>query len=120
MASQPRVTAILPCTNLLSAIRFFVRLGFIEPSQEDISRWDGYVMLAHPNGSDLHLTQLGGDEEGWLVPGKNPFGLYIYSEDVEALAKEFASEIIEAAKTAEVKPWGMVEFSLNGPDEYLA
>ena len=28
----------------------------------------------------LHLTDA---VEGWLVPGRNPFGLYFYMEDVE-------------------------------------
>lgn len=76
-------------------------------------------MFSHPNGSDIHLRELGPDEEGWLEPLKNPMGIYVYSEDVEALAVEFANEIIEPGKKPEIKEWGMFEFSLNGPDGCL-
>ena len=103
MSIRPHVTTILPCTNLASAIRFFIRLGFTAPSKEEVHKWDRYIMLSHPNGSDIHLRELEPAEEGWLKPLKNPFGFYIYSEDVEALAVEFADEIIESAKKPEVK-----------------
>jgi hypothetical protein len=56
--------------------------------------------------------------EGWLVPGRNPFGLYLYLEDVDALAAEFRAEIL--GKTApEDKPWGMYEFAVSDPDQTL-
>jgi hypothetical protein len=32
---------------------------------------------------------------------------------------EFKDEIIEAAKKPELKEWGLVEFSVNGPDGSL-
>jgi hypothetical protein len=58
--------------------------------------------------------------EGWLVPGRNPFGLYLYLEDVDALAAEFRNEILGASAGApEDKPWGMYEFALSDPDETL-
>ena len=119
MSSRQRITTILPCTNLTSAIRFFVRLGFVAPSDEEVHTGDRYCVLSHPNGSDIHLRELGPEEEGWLEPLKNPFGIYIYSENVEALAVEFADEIIGPVKKPEVKEWGMFEFSLNGPDGCL-
>jgi len=119
MPMLPHVATIIPCTDLGSATRFFVRLGFTAPSEEEASKWDGYVMISHPNGSEVHLRELGRDEEGWLQPLKNPFGIYVYSEDVEALAVEFAEDIIEKAKAPEAKEWGMFEFSLNGPDGCL-
>jgi len=50
--------------------------------------------------------------EGWLVPGRNPFGLYLYVEDVDVLAREFQ-------KQPEDKPWGMYEFAISDPDETL-
>ncbi|KAH7357541.1 hypothetical protein BKA66DRAFT_552877 [Pyrenochaeta sp. MPI-SDFR-AT-0127] len=119
MPTRPRITTILPCTDAASATKFFVRLGFTAPTQEEKSMWDSYLLLSHPNGSDIHLRELGEDEAGWLPPLKNPFGIYVYTADVEALAVEFAGEIIEQAKTAEVKEWGMLEFSVNGPDGCL-
>jgi hypothetical protein len=119
MPQRPRITTILPCTNLASATRFFVRLGFTQPSEEEFRRWDQYLLLSHPNGSDIHLREIGSDEDGWLQPLKNPFGIYVYSKDVEVLATEFADEIIEEGKKPEVKEWGLLEFSLNGPDGCL-
>jgi hypothetical protein len=119
MSRRPCVTTILPCTDLASAIRFFVRLGFATPSEEEVHKWHRYRMLSHPNGSEIHLRELGPGEEGWLEPFKNPFGIYVYSEDVEAIAVEFADEIIGSVKMPEIKEWGMFEFSLNGPDGCL-
>jgi hypothetical protein len=56
--------------------------------------------------------------EGWLVPGRNPFGLYLYLEDVDGLAGEFRGEII-GKNAPEDKPWGMYEFALADPDQTL-
>ena len=50
--------------------------------------------------------------QGWLLPGKNPLGLYLYLEDVDALAREFR-------KKPEDKPWGIYEFAISDPDETL-
>jgi hypothetical protein len=76
---------------------------------------DTYRLLSNGKGGYLHLTDA---VEGWLVPGRNPFGLYLYLEDVDKLAAEFRNEII--GKTApEDKPWGMYEFALSDPDETL-
>src|SRR5262249_28484785 len=63
----------------------------------------------------LHLTAA---VEGWLVPGRNPFGLYFYMEDVEAWATVFRDEIL-GKSGPEVKPWGMYEFAMSDPDETL-
>ncbi len=105
-----RLTAILPCNDLDGAQQFFARLGF----RCDADHGD-YRILSDGAGGDLHLTDAG---EGWLVPGRNPFGLYLYVEDVDAMAARFAGETIERGGP-EHKPWGMYEFSLNGPDQTL-
>ena len=70
---------------------------------------DTYRMLSNGKGGYLHLTDA---VEGWLVPGRNPFGLYLYLEDVDAAAREFQ-------KSPEDKPWGMYEFAMSDPDETL-
>jgi hypothetical protein len=111
------MTAILPCNNLDASERFYNRLGFTRsPGQwPPPGEPDTYRLLSNGKGGYLHLT---GAVEGWLVPGRNPFGLYLYLEDVDALAAEFRNEII--GKTApEDKPWGMYEFALSDPDETL-
>ena len=98
--------AILPCNDLDASERFYARLGFsrgIKPGDPD------YRLLSNSAGGHLHLTAA---VSGWLVSGKNPFGLYLYVEDVDALARAFQ-------KRAEDKPWGMYEFALSDPDETL-
>lgn len=106
---EQRLTAILPCNDLESAQAFFARLGF-HSEQGSI---EGYRMLSDGRGGFIHLTRA---VEGWLQAGRNPFGLYLYREDVDGAAASFPGEIIgEPGDT----PWGMYEFSLNGPDETL-
>lgn len=46
-------------------------------------------MLPDGRGGAVHLAA------GWLVPGRNPFGRYLFREDVDAVAAVFAGEIIE-------------------------
>ncbi len=110
------LTAILPCNNLDVSERFYNRLGFARPDTErPASREaDTYRILSNGKGGYLHLTDA---VEGWLVPGRNPFGLYLYLEDVDALATEFEDEILKSGP--EDKPWGMYEFALSDPDETL-
>jgi catechol 2,3-dioxygenase-like lactoylglutathione lyase family enzyme len=111
------MTAILPCNNLDASERFYNRLGF----ERSASRGpppgepDTYRMLSNGRGGYLHLTDA---VEGWLVPGRNPFGLYLYLEDVDALAAEFQDEIL-GKHAPEDKPWGMYEFALSDPDQTL-
>jgi len=105
-----RLTAILPCNDLELAQAFFERLGFSRDESPD-----DYRMLADGLGGYIHLTPA---VEGWLAPGRNPFGLYLYREDVDGLAAVFESEILEKDGPND-KPWGMYEFALNGPDDTL-
>jgi hypothetical protein len=111
------MTAILPCNNLDASERFYYRLGFVHFA----SQWPPpgepttYRLLSNGKGGYLHLTDAA---EGWLVPGRNPFGLYLYLEDVDALATEFRAEIIDKSGP-ENKSWGMYEFALSDPDQTL-
>jgi hypothetical protein len=106
------LTAILPCRNLDASEAFYGRLGFSRPAVENA---DDYRILADNRGGHLHLTKA---IEGWLTPGRNPFGLYLYTEEVDALALQFTALTIEKAGP-EDKPWGMYEFSLSDPDDTL-
>jgi hypothetical protein len=111
------LTAILPCNDLDASETFYNRLGFARPDSErpPAGEPDTYRMLSNGMGGHLHLTDA---VEGWLLPGRNPFGLYLYFEDVDALAREFKGEMIEG-HGPEDKPWGMYEFSLSDPDQTL-
>lgn len=106
---QSSLIAILPCNDLDRTEAFFVRLGF--KSEQDSS--GDYRMLADGFGAQIHLNQA---VEGWLVPGSNPFGLYLYRQDVDELAAAFRGEIDNEPSD---KPWGMYEFALNAPDDTL-
>jgi catechol 2,3-dioxygenase-like lactoylglutathione lyase family enzyme len=105
------LTAILPCNDLDASERFYNRLGFARPDSQRPARGepDTYRMLSNGKGGYLHLTDA---VEGWLIPGRNPFGLYLYLENVDAAAREFQ-------KLPEDKPWGMYEFAMSDPDETL-
>lgn len=105
-----RLAAILPCNDLNAAQTFFERLGFeVEGGPED------YRMMSDGHGGEIHLSSA---VKGWLVAGHNPFGLYLYRQDVDALAAAFADEMIEKDGPSD-KPWDMYEFALNGPDDTL-
>jgi hypothetical protein len=105
-----RLTAILPCNDLDQAHAFFERLGFSRAE-----RPDDYRMLSDGLGGYIHLTPA---VKGWLTPGCNPFGLYLCRTDVDGLAAAFKGETLEKDGPSD-KPWGLYEFSLNGPDDTL-
>jgi hypothetical protein len=111
------MTAVLPCNDLDASERFYGRLGFVREENEKPAPGepDGYRILANGKGGYLHLTDA---EKGWLVPGRNPFGLYLYTETVDDLAAEFGPELLKR-NGPEDKSWGMYEFSLSDPDETL-
>ena len=111
------LTAILPCNDLDASEAFYNRLGFSRPVRDTPAPWDesGYRILSDGTGGHLHLTEA---VEGWLIRGRNPFGLYLYTEEVDRLAEVFKDEMLEK-NGPEHKPWGMYEFSLSDPDETL-
>jgi hypothetical protein len=111
IALEQHLTAILPCNDIDAAEAFFIRLGFTRVT----GSLDEYRMLFDGRGGFIHLQPA---VEGWLVPGRNPFGLYLYREDVDGTAAAFAGEII-GKDGPSAKPWGMYEFALNGPDDVL-
>jgi hypothetical protein len=107
------VTAIIPCNDIDAAEAWWNRLGFTRPADQD---WGDYRMLDDGEGGEVHLTAA---VEGWVVPGRNAFGVYIYTDRVDALAETMRGAIIETEKAPTHKEWGMYEFALNGPDDLL-
>ena len=97
--------AIIPCNDLDASEAFYARLGF---NRQD-SEGSEYRILTNDGGGELHLTAA---VAGWLVPGRNPFALYFYAEDIDDLAVRFAAR-------PEEKPWGMYEFAVSDPDQTL-
>jgi len=108
MARPHTLTAILPCNNLDASEAFYKRLGF-----ERKNEYPDYRLLADGKGAELHLTKA---TEDWLVPGRNPFGLYLYTDRVDELAAEMGSAVLQPPGE---KPWGMYEFAVSDPDETL-
>lgn len=107
MPPSHALVTILPCSDLGAAEASFAWLAFV-PS----GFYDGnYRMLADGFETSIHLRRA---EAGWVHAGQNPLRLYFYTQNVDALAEEFRSEIIEK-NGPEHKPWGMYEFAVNGP-----
>lgn len=104
MPAAQALIPILPCNDMAASRAFYGRLGFVA-----VEDFDDYAILEHPCGAVLHLTPA---VEGWLVPGRNPFGLYFHIENVDAVAARFGL-------TAQAKEWGMYECSMSDPDETL-
>lgn len=99
--------AVLPCNDLPAARAFFARLGL------GVAADHGDYLILTGHGAELHLTQA---VEGWLIPGRNPFALYLRVEAVDEVLAAYAGPAIHPPK---VQPWGMYEFALNGPDDTL-
>jgi len=117
MNTHHALTAIVPCNDLDASEAFYIRLGFTRPDSDrpPAGDDDSYRILAHDKGGALHLTQA---VEGWVVAGRNPFGLYFYTEDVDSVAAGFQGAIIEKDGPSH-KPWGMYEFALSDPQGTL-
>ncbi|TPG40659.1 glyoxalase [Sphingomonas koreensis] len=106
-------TAIIPCNDLDAAEAWWNRLGFSRPADQG---YDDYRMLADGRGGEVHLNKA---VAGWVTPGENPFGIYLYTPHVDMIAAAMRDYIIEREKAATHKEWGMYEFALHGPDDLL-
>jgi hypothetical protein len=73
------LTAILPCNDLDASQAFYARLGFVCYAVHE-----NYRILEDRKGRHLHLNRA---VEDWLVPGRNPFGLYLYAENIDNLPR---------------------------------
>lgn len=114
MSDQPvhAITAIVPCNDIDASTAFYEQLGLIVASDHGHFR-----ILTDGRGWWLHLSAE--TPEGWLVPGRNPFGLYVSTEDVDGVAARVREAILEPEKAPTHKPWGMYEFALSDPDGTL-
>jgi len=110
-ATPPEFCTILPCNDLNASERFYNELGFRRTDEHWLATREprNCRTLANGKGGYLRLTYA---DEGRLVQGKNPFGLYLYLEDVDAIARRFQ-------KSPKDEPWGMYEFAMLDPDQLL-
>jgi hypothetical protein len=106
-------TAIIPCNDMDAAEAWWNRLGYSRSADQ---KYYDYRMLSDGFGGEVHLNRA---VEGWVIPGQNPFGVYLYTDRVDELAVKMRDGIIEREKVPTHKEWGMYEFALNGPDDLL-
>lgn len=114
MSETPTVGAfaIVPSNNLPAAVAFWERLGFARtggaPDYIIMTGWD----------CEVHLTQAGGGP--WRVPEEhNPFGVFIRTPEVDAIAARVDDLIIRPGGILRHREWGMYEVGINGPDGLL-
>lgn len=108
--SAHHVVTIIPCGDLDASEAFYLRLGFAVESD-----YGNYRILSDGCGWHLHLNSM----PGW--PPKiedNPIGLYLYVDDVDAVAERVRDLIIEPG-TPSLKPWGTYEFAVSDPSGVL-
>lgn len=108
-----RVCAIIPCNDMAQAERWWNRLGFFAPTDDGHA---AYRILSNKDGATIHLQPA---VPGWVVPGRNPFGVYLSTPHVDQLAEAAGNAILGTVKAPRHTEWGMYEFALNGPDDLL-
>jgi catechol 2,3-dioxygenase-like lactoylglutathione lyase family enzyme len=110
MSETHRAVAIVPTADIEASEAFYKRLGL-----QVVSDYGDYRILADGSGWHLHLNRV----DGW--PRKvedNPFGIYLYVEDVDAVADRVRELIIEE-RAPHRKPWGTYEFAVSDPSGTL-
>ena len=104
--------AIIPSNNLLGAVPFWERLGFARTGGDS----NFFIMTGW--GCEVHLTQAG--EGPWSVPEQsNPFGVFIRTPDVDAIAARADDLIIRTGGVLRHREWGLYEVGVCGPDGLL-
>jgi len=110
MTEAHYAVAIVPSGDLDASEAFYKRLGLTV-----VSDYGHYRILADGRGWHLHLNKV----DGW--PRKiedNPIGIYLYVDDVDAVAERVRELIIEKG-APQLKPWGTYEFSVSDPSGTL-
>lgn len=104
--------AIVPHNDLPTAILFWERLGFARVGGDD-----SYVIMTGW-GCEVNLTQAGTGE--WRVPEEhNPFGVFIRTPEVDAIAARVDDLIIRPGGVLRHREWGLYEVGIAGPDGML-
>lgn len=110
MSPDHHVAAIVPARDIDASETFYRRLGF-----ETVSDHGDYRLMDDGRGWRIHLRST----PGW--PGRiedNPLGLYLYAEDVDAVADRVRDLILEP-QGPHARLWGTYEFSLSDPSGAL-
>jgi hypothetical protein len=113
MSTTPAVGAfaIVPSNDLQAALPFWQRLGFTRTGGE------GQYVILSGWGCEVHLTQAGAAP--WDVPAHNPFGVFIRTPEVAAIAARVDDLVIRPGGVLRHREWGMYEVGIAGPDNLL-
>jgi len=103
--------AIIPTNDLQASLSFWQRLGFAKAGGEG-----SYVILRGWD-CEVHVCQAG--EGPWRVPNANPFGVFIRTSHVDAIAARVDDLVIKPGGVLRHREWGMYEVGINGPDNLL-
>ena len=107
---EHQASVILPCNDVDATQAFYERLGFTTVAGEA-----GFRILSDGRGWQIALRPA---EPGWVIPDRNSYGIYLYCDDVDAVAERVRDIIIERGAPHR-KPWGMYEFAVGDPDGVL-
>jgi hypothetical protein len=114
MSEIPNVGAfaIIPCNDLKAAVPFWERLGL------QCTGGNASYMIFTGWGCEVHLTQAGAGP--WRVPEENnPFGLFIRTPEVAAIASRVEDLIVRPGGVLRHREWGLFEVGLSGPEGLL-
>ncbi len=104
--------AIVPSNDLAAAAPFWERLGFARTGG------DANYLIMTGWDCEVHLTQAG--DGPWRVPEThNPFGVFIRTPHVEAIAARVDDLIIRPGGVLRHREWGLYEVGIAGPDGLL-
>lgn len=103
--------AIIPSNDLPAALPFWERMGFARTGG------DANYIIMTGWGCEVHLTQAG--SEPWSVPSNNPFGVFIRTPEVDAIAARMDDLVIRPGGHLRHREWGLYEVGISGPDGLL-
>ncbi|MGZ8998078.1 MAG: VOC family protein [Allosphingosinicella sp.] len=108
--TQHQVSPILACNDVEVAQAFYERLGFAVAGGDP-----GFRIMSDGKGWRIALRPA---EPGWVIPHRNAHGIFLYCDDVDAIADRVRDIIIEKGAPHR-KPWGTYEFAVGDPDGVL-
>ncbi|NJC04223.1 hypothetical protein GGQ97_000016 [Sphingomonas kaistensis] len=108
--TKHQISPILPCNDIERTQAFNERLGF------SVSGGDaGFRIMTDGASWQIILRPA---EAGWVIPERNSHGMFLFCEDVDAVADRVRDIIIEKSAPHR-KPWGTYEFAVGDPDGVL-
>ena len=103
--------AIVPCNDIEAAMPFWERMGFARTGGDAnywiLTGWD----------CEVHLRR--GDPPPWDVPVNNPFGVFIRTPHVDAIARLMDAYVVRPGGVLRHREWGLYEVAFGGPDNLL-